>query len=994
MLHTHIIFLKRINSLALSSFVLLMCLFVFALNPLLIDDTKATVDQDPNTVLSLSTSTIDVKFRIDDLRGNFSTSNFANIGVTTNNYTGYSLKMTAPSDDENASRLVSDEYSIDSIDTPSEEEDFTDDTWGIIPSKFNSEENELYLPAPNTEGLLIDRTTAANAETNSYTLGFAIKASDDIPAGNYTNAFNITVMANPATYHIDYGAGEEGSIFDIPDDEFGFSNAANIIISRQTPRRVEGYNFVAWCSGTVFTSMGTDSCDSDFYRPGDPFELDPTSDNEINLVSMWEPVIYHISYELNGGSANNRTEYHIESGNITLTNPTKNGYTFTGWSGTDIEGTTATVTISNGSIGDREFVAHWTPTNCNINYNLNGGSASGNPTSYNIETATFTLNNPTRSYYDFKGWSGTGLSGDTNKNVTIATGNTGERNYTANWTPTNYNISYNLNGGSASGNPTSYNVETNSFTLNNPTRNGYTFKGWSGTGLSGDSNKTVTIAKGSNGARGYVANWTPITYTITYHGSNASNPTSYTIETNTFALNNPTQNGYTFKGWTGSNGSTAQTSVSIAKGSTGDKVYYTNWTPINYSITYNLNGGTVSPANPSSYNIETATFTLRNPTKPGHTFTGWTGSNGSTAQTSVSIAKGSTGAKSYTANWRVNNYYLDVNGLLDGTTSGGISGYGTVDVYVNGSRVADDVPDYYAQHAYGSTYEIKDIKIASGKQYDGVSSGSLSGTIGEGNVAVQLKFSTIPCTFSSKEFTYNGTVQPWTVPTGCSGTYKLEVYGAAGGNALTGSDRYTAAPGKGGYATGIVTLSAGTTIYVVVGGKGATANENGFTAGGYNGGGQGSWYNGGGGGATHIGKTNAQLKDTTVGNLYIVAGGGGGGGSSHINTNDHPGGDGGGTSGGNVLSGPGGATVGYGGNQNAGGTSEWGYSGVYGVGGSVTDRYGGGGGGGGYYGGAGTGDWNGGCGGGGGSGYTGGVSSGSMTSGVQTNNGWAKITKQ
>ena len=881
-----------------------MCLFVFAFNPLVMDNTEAADNQDPNTVLSLSTSTIDVKLRIDDLRGSFAASNFANIGVTTNNYTGYSLKMVASSDDEDATKLVSDEYSFDSIDAPAEEEDFTDDTWGILPSKLDSEENELYLPAPDTEGMLIDKTSAANAETKNYTLGFAIKASEDIPAGNYTNEFMISAMANPATYHISYGVDEEGSISNIPEDDFGSSHAANIIISRQIPRRTEGYDFVAWCSGTVSTSMGTDSCDSDFYRPGDPLELDPTSDNEIELVTMWEPVIYRITYNLSGGSSTNPVEYHIESGNITLTDPTRNGYTFTGWSGTDIEGTSMNVTIPNGSIGDREYTANWTPTNCGISYNLNGGSASGNPTVYNIETATFTLNNPTRSYYDFKGWSGTGLSGDTNKSVTVATGNTGERSYTANWTPTNYGISYSLNGGSASGNPTSYNVETNSFTLNNPTRNGYTFKGWSGTGLSGDSNKTVTIAKGSNGARSYTANWTPISYGITYYGSNVTNPTSYTIETNSFTLNNPSKNGYNFKGWsgTGLSGDSNKT-VTVSKGSTGARTYTANYTIINYNITYNYDNGSAS--NVATYNVETNTFTLNNPTRGGYTFTGWSGTGLSgSANKTVTITKGSTGARSYTAHWQKN------------------------------------------------------------------------------------------CDFTSKTFTYSGAPEAWKVPDACSGTYLLEVYGAQGGDALTGTDRYTATPGKGGYAKGTVTLNAGTTVYVVVGGRGATANENGFTAGGYNGGGQGSWYNGGGGGATHIGKTSAQLKDTAVGNLYIVAGGGGGAGSSHIDTNDHPGGDGGGTSGGNVLSGPGGSTVGYGGNQNTGGTSEWGYSGAYGVGGSVTDRYGGGGGGGGYYGGAGTGNWNGGCGGAGGSGYIGGVSGGSMTSGTQTNNGWAKITKQ
>ena len=70
-----------------------------------------------------------------------------------------------------------------------------------------------------------------------------------------------------------------------------------------------------------------------------------------------------------------------------------------------------------------------------------------------------------------------------------------------------------------------------------------------------------------------------------------------------------------------------------------------------YSITYNLNEGSVATENPTSYTWETATFTLNNPTKTGYVFNGWTGSNSNTPSTSVTIANHSHGNKSYTANW-------------------------------------------------------------------------------------------------------------------------------------------------------------------------------------------------------------------------------------------------------------------------------------------------------------------------------------------------------
>ena len=70
-----------------------------------------------------------------------------------------------------------------------------------------------------------------------------------------------------------------------------------------------------------------------------------------------------------------------------------------------------------------------------------------------------------------------------------------------------------------------------------------------------------------------------------------------------------------------------------------------------YSITYNLDEGSVATANPTSYTYETADITLNNPTKTTYYFDGWTGSNGNTKQTTVTIATHSHGNKSYTANW-------------------------------------------------------------------------------------------------------------------------------------------------------------------------------------------------------------------------------------------------------------------------------------------------------------------------------------------------------
>ena len=78
---------------------------------------------------------------------------------------------------------------------------------------------------------------------------------------------------------------------------------------------------------------------------------------------------------------------------------------------------------------------------------------------------------------------------------------------TAQWTVNQYTITYNLAGGTAEGNPNTYTIETRAFTLKNPTKSGYTFTGWSGTGLTGENNMTVTIPTGSTGNRAYTAHW-------------------------------------------------------------------------------------------------------------------------------------------------------------------------------------------------------------------------------------------------------------------------------------------------------------------------------------------------------------------------------------------------------------------------------------------------------------------------------------------------------
>ena len=371
-----------------------------------------------------------------------------------------------------------------------------------------------------------------------------------MPAENLTVTAQWTVNQYTITFATD-GGSEVAPIT----QDYG-----SAITAPAAPTR-EGYTFTGW-DKTIPATM-------------------PAGDMTITV--QWTVNQYTIIYDLDGGTAEgNPDTYTVETDAFTLKNPTRPGHTFTGWSGTGLTGEdNLTLTIPKGSTGNRSYTAHWSLNTYSITYDLNGGTASGNPTSYTVESATITLNQPTKTGYTFTGWSGTDLTGEDNLTVTIPAGSTGDRSYTAHWSLNTYSITYDLDGGTASGNPDFYTVESSTITLNPPTRTGYTFIGWSGTDLSGSDNLTVTIPTGSIGNRSYTAHWSLNTYSITYDldgGTAFGNPDSYTVESAAITLNEPTKAGYVFTGWSGTDlvGEDNLT-VTIPAGSSGDRRYTAHW---------------------------------------------------------------------------------------------------------------------------------------------------------------------------------------------------------------------------------------------------------------------------------------------------------------------------------------------------------------------------------------------------------------------------------
>ena len=189
------------------------------------------------------------------------------------------------------------------------------------------------------------------------------------------------------------------------------------------------------------------------YEPGGSVPADVTT-----LTVQWTAPTYAVTLHTNGGTINNGnvTEYTYGVGAALPTDVTRTGYTFKGWY--DNEGLTGdpVTAIGNTETGNKEYWAKWEINQYTITYDLAGGTAEGNPNTYTIETGAFTLKNPTKSGYTFTGWSGTGLDGENNMTVTIHTGSTGERSYTAHWR---------YNGGS-SGGSSSYPITVPSKTEN------------------------------------------------------------------------------------------------------------------------------------------------------------------------------------------------------------------------------------------------------------------------------------------------------------------------------------------------------------------------------------------------------------------------------------------------------------------------------------------------------------------------------------------------
>ena len=235
----------------------------------------------------------------------------------------------------------------------------------------------------------------------------------------------------------------------------------------------------------------------------------------VTVKAIFEANTYTVKLYANGGtiaSGQDVTSYTYGVGATlpTADDMTYTGHTFKGWYGNENLTGSPIAAIGGAETGNKEYWAKWEINQYTITVKPENGKADITITQdYGTPITAPTL---TREGYQFNGW-------DKTFPTTMPAG---DMTITAQWTLNRYTISYNLNNGTATGNPDSYTVESDAITLNTPTRPGYTFTGWSGTGLDGENNMTVTIPTGSTGERSYTAHWR-------YNGGGSGGSSSYPI---------------------------------------------------------------------------------------------------------------------------------------------------------------------------------------------------------------------------------------------------------------------------------------------------------------------------------------------------------------------------------------------------------------------------------------------------------------------------------
>ncbi len=359
------------------------------------------------------------------------------------------------------------------------------------------------------------------------------------------------------------------------------------------------------------------------YEPGGSVPADVTE-----LTAQWTAPTYAVTLNTNGGT--------INSGNVTgytygvgATLPaaddmTYTGHTFKGWyDNENLTGSPVTA-IGGAETGNKEYWAKWEINQYTITFDTNGGSEIA-PITQDYGTEITAPDNPTRKGYTFKGWDKEIPKTMPAENMTVK----------AQWEINKYTIAFDTNGGSEIA-PITQDYGTEITAPNNPTRKGYTFKGWDKEIPKTMPAENITVK----------AQWKINQYTITFdtNGGSEIAPITQDYGTEIAAPDNPTRKGYTFKGWDKEIPETMPAENMTVKA---------QWEINQYTIAFDTNGG--SEIAPITQDYGTEITAPDNPTRKGYTFKGWDKEIPKTMPAENITVK---------AQWKINQYTItfDTNG--------------------------------------------------------------------------------------------------------------------------------------------------------------------------------------------------------------------------------------------------------------------------------------------------------------------------------------------
>ena len=359
------------------------------------------------------------------------------------------------------------------------------------------------------------------------------------------------------------------------------------------------------------------------YEPGDSVPADVTE-----LTVQWTAPTYTVTLHANGGTINNGnvTEYTYGVGATlpTADDMTYTGHTFVGWyDNENLTGSPVTA-ISNTETGNKEYWAKWEINQYTITFDTNGGSEIA-PITQDYGTKITAPADPTRKGYTFKGWDKEIPKTMPAENMTVK----------AQWEINQYAITFDTNGGSEIA-PITQDYGTKITTPADPTRKGYTFKGWDKEIPETMPAENITVK----------AQWEINRYTITFdtNGGSEIAPITQDYGTEITAPDNPTRKGYTFKGWDKEIPETMPAENMTVKA---------QWEINQYTIAFDTNGG--SEIAPITQDYGTAITAPADPTRKGYTFKGWDKEIPETMPAENITVK---------AQWEINQYTIafDTNG--------------------------------------------------------------------------------------------------------------------------------------------------------------------------------------------------------------------------------------------------------------------------------------------------------------------------------------------